>query len=94
MKLHQHLGTLTDKELCDFAHMAFSFGLSDGRTRSKPIDSEALMHRLFPVGWNGLKVHRWKLRQVYGAGYDIARAIRRKRFTDEDLEWMKEEEKQ
>lgn len=65
------------------AEMAFGLGLEHGRKRSKPIDSERLLgdlklaylHSSADVEFR--VIHRLKLRQVYGAGFDITYTIRK-----------------
>ena len=71
-----------DMLLQNMATMAFSLGLEHGRKHSRPIDSEALMHELRSthhykqeIEWR--VIHRAKLRQVYGAGFDISSIIRK-----------------
>lgn len=61
------------------AETAFNMGLLDGMARSNPRSSRKIMDQLyqaFPLMWEeySWKVfHRYKLRQVYGAGFDMAR---------------------
>lgn len=71
----------TDDELSDIARAAFMLGLADGRTLSGPINSFKVLAFLetLPIKANGdkLKMHRIKIRQVYGAGFDIAQCVER-----------------
>ncbi len=69
-----HMDDMSDNELASLADTVFRQGLKDGRTLSMPRDKGAVMllipphpHRIFQAR---------KLRQVYGAGYDIARTLR------------------
>lgn len=74
------LATADDDTLADFAGQCFRLGLSHGRREdmSTPITADALM-AVVPMlnQFDRRLYHKRKLRQVYGAGYDIARAMYR-----------------
>lgn len=59
---------LPDTALADLARHAFLLGLEHGRERPAPISAGALMPLL---GINHV-IYRKKMRQVYGAGFDIS----------------------
>lgn len=68
-----------DDVLADLARLAFQLGLEHGRTRASPIDRHALQAHLrdsWPDSANRI-VHLRKLRQVYGAGFDISAILKR-----------------
>lgn len=68
---------LSDVELADIARAVFLQGLRDGATLSAPHTAEHLMFWLPP--YDHRIGHKKKLRQVYGAGFDIAAMMRRVR---------------
>ena len=69
-----------DALLRGMAEMAFGLGLEHGKRRAGPIDGIRLIGDLrlafhnseHGVTW--LVSHRLKFRQIYGAGFDIAKA--------------------
>lgn len=69
----------TDDELALIAAAAFKLGLEDGRTLSSPIDSYKVLAGLrrlgVQAGGDMLQGHRIKMRQVYGAGFDISKSV-------------------
>jgi hypothetical protein len=65
---------LSDNALSDLAARVFRQGLIDGRALSFPRDRGAVM-LLLPTHERTI-LHARKLRQVYGAGYDISRGLR------------------
>jgi hypothetical protein len=71
------LDAATVDSLAAYAHKAFVLGYLDGTVRPKPHDSHHVMGALFPDGWKGRVIHRLKFRQVYGAGFDMAQALKR-----------------
>jgi hypothetical protein len=67
---------MSDQRLSQLAALAFIRGLEDGRKGSTPATADALMQTLRDeigriVTWR--IYHKRKLRQVYGAGFDISR---------------------
>jgi hypothetical protein len=64
---------MTDDQITDLAVLAFKRGLSDGRVKSQPITAEYLMNSIMPPHGRRL-LHNSKFRQIYGAGFDMARA--------------------
>jgi hypothetical protein len=68
------LATATDTQLTVLAARAFVLGLRDGRTLSSPRRGGAVIRDLTKSGDVWRNIHRVKLRQVYGAGFDIAKA--------------------
>lgn len=61
--------TMTDDELAVYASRAFRIGLAHGRKHAKPITANQLAYLLeLPAR---RIVHTRKIRQVYGAGFDI-----------------------
>jgi hypothetical protein len=68
-------------ELVAYAESAFGLGLAHGATRATPISSKQLKADILSIYpstadryvWR--KIHRLKLRQVYGAGFDIAHTM-------------------
>lgn len=61
-------------QLAALAHKAFMFGLLDGSKIATPRDASDLMHHLLPPGTKFRVYHRNKFRQVYRAGFDVARS--------------------
>lgn len=59
------------------AHKAFMLGLADGENRASPRDGHAIMIEVFQAGTYGRVFHRQKIRQVYGAGFDIMQCRKR-----------------
>lgn len=57
----------------DVAHAAFILGMEDGLVLSKPRTAATIINQLPPIP-DGRMVHTHKLRQVYGAGFDIAQS--------------------
>lgn len=61
---------MTDDVLCDLAREAFKMGLEDGRLLANPISARKLWEVL---PWHSQqRFHTKKMRQVYGAGFDLA----------------------
>lgn len=69
------MDTMTDLQLGDVAAAVFRKGLSDGRLCSRPLPCDILM--AFLPGYPHRIGHARKLRQVYGAGFDIAKMMLR-----------------
>lgn len=67
--------TMTDNDLARLADIVFRQGLKDGRAQSHPRTRD-LLHLLLPV-MDCRQIHTAKLRQIYGAGFDIAAANER-----------------
>jgi hypothetical protein len=68
-----------DLQLSQLARSAFHLGLLDGRERLKPRDRYELKNYFqgnWPADANRI-VHTRKIRQVYGAGFDISRTLKR-----------------
>ncbi len=69
-----------DTLLRSMAGVAFALGLEDGKVHSAPRSSEWLMRRLrndySEEDYTWRIIHRKKLRQVYGAGFDISKIIK------------------
>lgn len=68
-----HMDTLSDRELIDCAVRMFRQGLLDGRDRERRT-ADAVMLLIPP--YPRRVIHKRKMRQVYGAGYDISRCLR------------------
>lgn len=69
-----NLDNLTDAQLTKLAAKAFRLGLEHGRQLPGPLGAGAVLSHL---GITTCRiVHRRKIRQVYGAGYDITRTLR------------------
>lgn len=71
---HQHsMLRFCEKWLANNAKAMFELGLSHGRTMSKPANSEDVMYVYLnaPRRYDWKKLHRLKIRQVYGAGFDV-----------------------
>ena len=68
------LDKLTPDELADQALAAFKLGWRDGNGGYQQMSSAKLMDTLYPNGYRHrhVVILRKKLRQVYGAGYDLA----------------------
>lgn len=62
---------MTDNELASAAGIVFRAGLKDGREKSFPRSRDAVMLLIPP--YPRRIFHARKLRQIYGAGYDISR---------------------
>lgn len=75
MKPLVHMDQLTDREFAVYAQSVFYQGLVDGRKLFHPRTRDAVM-LLIPYHPRRI-LHARKLRQVYGAGFDIAKAMRR-----------------
>jgi len=75
--MSDNLDDLSFARLKDFAATAFGLGMADARYGIRIKTSEAVMDVLFPAGWSGIRIHRRKFRQVYGAGFDIGAARER-----------------
>jgi len=69
-----NLSNLSDDRLTAIAAKAFQLGLADGREFSSPRTSHELID-VVAASYERLIVHRNKLRQVYGAGFDISKAL-------------------
>jgi len=69
------LDKYTDAQLTKLAGRAFRLGLEHGRTLSGPVDSVEVMIHLNVTAHFRI-FHRKKLRQVYGAGFDISRQVK------------------
>jgi len=63
----------SDQLFIRLATSAFRMGLADGRTWARPRDSHEVMRAIGASIPDQRVLHRTKLRQVYGAGFDIAR---------------------
>ena len=75
MKALPAMEKLTGDTWADLATRAFVMGMMDAESLSKPIDSHALMAAL--PGYPARTGHRMKLRQIYGAGFDIQKLNRK-----------------
>jgi len=80
VKAAKHAEQLSDARLGELAAFAFRRGLDDGRTTSNPKPA-AEVWRLLMTGCAAPAdrriIHTKKLRQVYGAGFDISRNLTR-----------------
>lgn len=65
----------TDDQLAALADKAFRLGLQHGRRMSGPVDAYQIMLLLGHADSQRRKFHTKKLRQVYGAGFDISFAM-------------------
>lgn len=66
-----------DDTLCEYAARVFRLGLIDGRKRPKPRDGHEIMAAIATLQDEWRIIDRHKYRQVYGAGFDLARATKR-----------------
>lgn len=66
---------MSDQELTGLAAKAFLIGLKDGRELAGPITADKLIMEL--PGHPHRLIHARKLRQVYGAAFDIMQAHKR-----------------
>lgn len=72
-----HLDECEPEQLAAFAHKAFLLGMTDGMQRKSPRDSRTVVKDVLPPLTGYRIFHRLKLRQVYGAGFDVARGAHR-----------------
>jgi hypothetical protein len=63
---------MSDQQLADIAATVFLRGLKDARELSGPITADKLMEWL--PGYPHRLMHNRKLRQVYGAAFDMMKA--------------------
>jgi hypothetical protein len=64
----------TDDQLADCARAAFLLGLADGRQRSKPRRRDEVVE-IARLAYQRRKIHAAKIRQVYGAGFDLSNLL-------------------
>lgn len=65
--------------LADNAKAAFALGLTHGRTTGKPWTARDVMYVCLnaPRDYDWRRIHSKKVRQVYGAGFDVGAAHKR-----------------
>lgn len=73
--MERDFGKVGDNVLVALAARAFHLGLRDGRKLDKPRDSVTVIRALTKGGDKWQVIHRRKFRQVYGAGFDMAKAM-------------------
>jgi hypothetical protein len=65
------LHAATAEMLSAYAYAAFALGRRHAIAGERALPSKRMMLVLFPSGWSGSDSYRFKLRQVYKAGFDL-----------------------